>query len=242
MTKNIHAIQLEQVRLSYSGTAVIETASCTIRKNAVTAVVGPSGSGKSTLLRTLCRMNDRLSGFKVEGSVMVLGRDIHDPALNVYELRKQVGMVFQKPCVFPQSIAENAIFGLKFHASQNGKGFSERSEQALRDVFLWDEVKDRLDDPAHTLSQGQQQRLAMARTLAVDPEILLMDEPTSALDPKSSRAIEDLILTLKDRHTIVLVTHNVDQAERVAEDLICVDDKTVCHKPCQRPLPGEGTG
>lgn len=237
MTEN--AIQLEQVRLSYSGKAVIETASCTVRKNAVTAVVGPSGSGKSTLLRTLCRMNDRLPGFRVEGSVTVLGRDVYDPGINVYELRKRVGMVFQKPCVFPKSIGENVIFGLKFHASPNGKSFNERSEQALRDAFLWDEVKDCLDDPAHTLSQGQQQRLAMARTLAVDPEILLMDEPTSALDPKSSRAIEDLILSLKDRHTIVLVTHNVDQAERVAEDLICVDDKTVCHKHCQRPLPGE---
>ncbi len=235
MTENTHAIQLEQVRLSYSGKAVIETASCTIRKNAVTAVVGPSGSGKSTLLRMLCRMNDRIPGFQVEGKVVVLGQDIHDPSLNVYELRKQVGMVFQKPCVFPQSIYENVIFGLKFHASPNGKSFPERSEQALRDVFLWDEVKDRLHDPAHTLSQGQQQRLAMARTLAVDPEILLMDEPTSALDPKSSRAIEDLILSLKDRHTLVLVTHNVDQAERVDEDLICVDDKTICHKPCQRP-------
>ena len=235
MTENTHAIQLEQVRLSYSGKAVIETASCTVRKNAVTAVVGPSGSGKSTLLRTLCRMNDRVPGFQVEGKVVVLGRDIHDPSLNVYELRKQVGMVFQKPCVFPQSIYENVIFGLKFHAIPNGKSFPERSEQALRDVFLWDEVKDRLHDPAHTLSQGQQQRLAMARTLAVDPEILLMDEPTSALDPKSSRAIEDLILSLKDWRTLVLVTHNVDQAERVAEDLICVDDKTICHKPCQRP-------
>jgi len=233
MTDN--AIQLERVRLSYSGKAVIETASFTIRKNAVTAVVGPSGSGKSTLLRTLCRMNDRLQGFQIEGKVVVLGRDIHDPALNVYDLRKQVGMVFQKPCVFPKSIYENVIFGLKFHASPNGKGFPERSEQALRDVFLWDEVKDRLQDPAHTLSQGQQQRLAMARTLAIEPEILLMDEPTSALDPKSSRAIEDLILSLKDKHTLVLVTHNVDQAERVAEDLICVDDKTICHKPCRRP-------
>jgi phosphate transport system ATP-binding protein len=242
MTEHTHAIQLERVRLSYSGKAVIETASCTIRKNAVTAVVGPSGSGKSTLLRTLCRMNDRVPGFQVEGSVAVLGRDIHDPTLNVYELRKQVGMVFQKPCVFPKSIAENVIFGLKYHASSNGKAFSERSEKALRDVFLWDEVKDRLDEPAHTLSQGQQQRLAMARTLAVEPEILLMDEPTSALDPKSSKAIEDLILSLKDKHTIVLVTHNVDQAERVAEDLICVDEKTICHKPCQRPLPGEGIG
>ena len=236
------AIQLEQVRLSYSGKAVIETASCTIRKNAVTAVVGPSGSGKSTLLKTFCRMNDRVPGFQVEGRVQVLGMDVHDPSINVYQLRKQVGMVFQKPCVFPKSIIENVIFGLKYHGSPNGKGFVERGERALQDAFLWDEVKDRLDDAAHTLSQGQQQRLAMARTLAVDPEILLMDEPTSALDPKSSKAIEDLILSLKDRHTIVLVTHNVEQAERVAEDLICVDEKTICHKPCQRPLPGEGTG
>jgi len=235
MTENVHAIQLENVRLSYSGKAVIDGASCAIRKNAVTAVVGPSGSGKSTLLRTLCRMNDRIPGFRAEGSVRVLGRDIHDPGINVYELRKRVGMVFQKPCVFPKSIYENVVFGLRFHASPNGGNFSERAEQALRDAFLWDEVKDRLDQPAHILSQGQQQRLAMARTLAVDPEILLMDEPTSALDSKSSKAIEDLILSLKEHHTIVLVTHHVEQAERVAEDLICVDDQTVCHKPCQYP-------
>ena len=120
------------------------------------ALWGPPGSGKSTMLRMLCRMNERVPGFQVEGQVVVLGRDIHDPALNVYELRKQVGMVFQKPCVFPQSIYENVIFGLKFHAIPNGKSFPERSERALRDVFLWDEVKDRLHDPAHTLSQGQQ--------------------------------------------------------------------------------------
>lgn len=230
-----HAIQLEKVRLSYSGRVVIDTATCAIRNNQVTAVVGPSGSGKSTLLRTLCRMNDRIPGFHIEGSVRVLGMDIHDPGVNVYQLRKQVGMVFQKPCVFPKSIYENVIFGLKFHASSNGKKNSERGEQALRDAFLWDEVKDRLDQPAHTLSQGQQQRLAMARTLAVEPEILLLDEPTSALDAKSTQAIEDLIVSLKDRHTIVLVTHNVEQAERLAEDLICVDEKTICHKPCQRP-------
>ena len=144
-------------------------------------------------------------------------------------------MVFQKPCVFPKSIYENVVFGLRFHASPNGENFSERAERALRDAFLWDEVKDRLDQPAHILSQGQQQRLAMARTLAVDPEILLMDEPTSALDSKSANAIEDLILSLKEHHTIVLVTHHVEQAERVAEDLICVDAKTICHKLCQYP-------
>ncbi len=242
MTENSHAIGLNNVRLRYSGNTVIETASCTIRKNAITAVLGPSGSGKSTLLRTLCRMNDRIPGFRVEGTVRVLGRDIHGPGINVYELRKRVGLVFQKPCVFPQSIYENVIFGLKFHASRNGVEVAERAERALRDSFLWDEVKDRLHQAAHTLSQGQQQRLALARTLAVDPEILLMDEPTSALDSKSSMAIEELILSLKDRQTIVLVTHHVEQAERVAEDIICVDAKTVCHKPCQRPLPGEGTG
>ncbi len=145
MTDNSYAIQLEEVRLGYSGKAVIETASCAIRKNAVTAVAGPSGSGKSTLLRTLCRMNDRIPGFRVEGKVQVLGRDIYDPGINVYELRKQVGMVFQKPCVFPKSIYENVIFGLKYHASGNGKGFPEKSEQALRDAFLWDEVKEQVD-------------------------------------------------------------------------------------------------
>ena len=130
-----HAITLEQVRLSYSGKAVIDAASCTVRKHAVTAVVGPSGSGKSTLLRTLCRMNDRVPGFRVAGKVVVLGQDIHDPALNVYELRKRVGMIFQKPCVFPKSVYENVIFGLRFHAPTNGKSFAKRSEQALRDAF-----------------------------------------------------------------------------------------------------------
>ena len=227
------AIQLESVRLSYTDRVVIETATFAVRRHTVTAVIGPSGSGKSTLLRTVCRMNDRIPGFAVEGAVHVLGKNIHHPSVNVYELRRQVGMVFQKPCVFPQSIYENAVFGLRFYSDR--KGLKERAERALRDACLWEEVKDRLQNPAHTLSQGQQQRLAMARTLAVDPEILLMDEPTSALDPKSSRAIEDLIVSLKDKHTIVLVTHQVDQAERLAEDLICVDDKTVCHKPCKHP-------
>jgi len=236
------AIQLEHVKLGYGGQAVIEQATCTLRRHTVTAVIGPSGCGKSTLLRTLCRMNDRIPGFRVDGQVQVMGRDIYAPETDVYELRRQVGLIFQKPCVFPKSIYENVVFGLRFHAPGTEQDLSERGERALRDAFLWDEVKDRLHQPAHTLSQGQQQRLAMARTLAVDPDVLLMDEPTSALDPKSSRAIEDLIFALKDRHTIVLVTHNVEQAERLAEDLICIDERTVCHKPCRRPLPGEGMG
>lgn len=235
MNEQSFAIQLEQVRLGYSGQAILEQATCAIRTNTVTAVIGPSGCGKSTLLRTLCRMNDRLPGFEVEGSVRVLGKDVHDSELDVYELRRRVGLLFQKPTVFPKSIYENVVFGLKFHGSPDGTQMEEQGERALRDAFLWEEVKDRLHQPAHTLSQGQQQRLAMARTLAVEPEILLLDEPTSALDPKSTRAIEDLILALKDRHTIVLVTHNVEQAERLAEDLICVDERTVCHKPCRRP-------
>lgn len=229
------AIQLEQVKLGYGGREVIEQATFTLRPHTVTAVIGPSGCGKSTLLRTLCRLNDRIPGFKVDGQVQVLGSDIYAPDTNVYELRRRVGMIFQKPTVFPKSIAENAVFGLRFHSGAKEKELYERGEQALRDAFLWDEVKDRLHQPAHTLSQGQQQRLAMARTLAVDPEILLMDEPTSSLDPKSTQAIEDLIAALKDRHTIVLVTHNVEQAERLSEDLICIDERTICHKPCRYP-------
>nr|NIQ03955.1 ATP-binding cassette domain-containing protein [Nitrospinaceae bacterium]NIR55650.1 ATP-binding cassette domain-containing protein [Nitrospinaceae bacterium]NIS86092.1 ATP-binding cassette domain-containing protein [Nitrospinaceae bacterium]NIT82936.1 ATP-binding cassette domain-containing protein [Nitrospinaceae bacterium]NIU45139.1 ATP-binding cassette domain-containing protein [Nitrospinaceae bacterium] len=150
MSELKRAVQLEQVRLGYHGRPVIEQATFALRPHTVTAVVGPSGSGKSTLLRTLCRMNDRIPGFQRDGRVEVLGRDIHSSETDVYELRRQVGLVFQKPCVFPKSIYENVIFGLRFHVPGKKGEFPERGERALRDAFLWEEVKDRLHQPAHT--------------------------------------------------------------------------------------------
>ncbi len=214
------AVECCDASVSYNGKPVLEKISVGIPEKNVTGVIGPSGSGKSTLLRTFCRMNDRVPGFWVQGQVRVGGDEIYADDVDVYQLRRKVGMVFQTPCVFPTSIFENAIFGLKRLFPHLKKEFSTKGEQALREAGLWEEVKDRLHKPAVTLSLGQQQRLAIARSLAIDPEILLMDEPTSALDPKSSQAVEELILALKTRHTIVLVTHNLAQARRVADRLI----------------------
>ncbi len=222
MTKNSlpPVIEMQGASISYNGKPVLEGLDLLIAEKSVTGVIGPSGSGKSTLLRTLCRMNDRTLGFHVQGRIRVGGNDIYEKNTDVYHLRRKVGMVFQSPCVFPKSIYENVIFALKRLRPQLKKDFACIAEQTLREVFLWEEVKDRLHKPASILSLGQQQRLAIARSLIIQPEILLMDEPTSSLDPKSSLAIEELIAQLKTRHTIVLVTHNLSQAKRVADDLI----------------------
>ncbi|TDJ49547.1 MAG: phosphate ABC transporter ATP-binding protein [Nitrospina sp.] len=232
-------IHLRQVSMSYGNQAVFEDITCSFRKNSITALLGPSGSGKSTLLRTLCRLNDRIPGFKIQGEVRILGQEIHQPEVNVYELRKKVGMVFQKPCIFPKTILENVLFGLKYHSPERHKEFPDLAQQALVSAGLWREVKDRLQDSAPTLSQGQQQRLAIARTLAVQPEILLMDEPTSSLDPKATHAIEELMLSLKADHTLVLVTHNLAQAERVSDDMICVDQGGICEQGTSRNFFGD---
>lgn len=216
-------LSLDAVTLRYGAQPILSEASCAFPRNSICVILGPSGSGKSTLLRTFCRMNDRIPGFRVDGRVRVMGRDIYNEAVDVYALRRRVGLIFQKPCVFPDTIYRNVVFGLRHHHPDRKAEFADRAEQALKKAFLWDEVKDRLDHPAPTLSQGQQQRLAIARTLAVDPEVLLMDEPTSALDPKSSGAIEDLILSLKARHTVLLVTHQDPQARRVADCLLHVE-------------------
>jgi len=224
MTSPKPAIVLHQVSLMYSGQPVIRNLNASFPRRAITALLGPSGSGKSTLLRALCRMNDRISGFQLQGEIRVLDQNIYKKNVDVYQLRRQVGLVFQKPCVFPRSILENVIFGLKHHAPHRKKEFKDLAEQALVRSFLWDEVKDRLQAPAPTLSQGQQQRLAIARTLAIDPEILLLDEPTASLDPKSTEAIEHLIQSLKTRHTLVWVTHNHEQARRVADGVYQIED------------------
>jgi len=220
MNKLSSAIEMQKASIYYNGKPVLADLDLVIPEKTAVGIIGPSGSGKSTLLRTLCRMNDRVPGFHVEGRIRVDGNDIYEKGVDVYQLRRNIGMVFQAPCVFPRSIFENAIFALKRLHPHRKKEFLHIAEQTLRDVFLWEEVKDRLHKPASILSLGQQQRLVIARSLAIQPEILLMDEPTSSLDPKSAAAIEALIVSLKSRHTIVLVTHNLLQAQRITEDLI----------------------
>ena len=207
----------------YNGKPVLRDLNCEFEGNKITSIIGPSGSGKSALLKTLCRMNDRVEGFALQGEVRVFGQDIYSKNVDVYELRRKVGLIFQKPCVFPRSILENVLFGIESRG-QSRKQKLETAEKALLEACLWDEVRDRLDHPAPTLSQGQQQRLSIARTLAVEPEALLMDEPTSSLDPKTSRGIEDMIISLKKRRTIILVTHDMEQAKRISDDVVCICD------------------
>jgi phosphate transport system ATP-binding protein len=188
-----------------------------IKPNSVTAFIGPSGCGKSTFLRLFNRMNDYVDGFKMEGKIKVNGRNIYKDKVHVEELRKEIGMVFQKPNPFPKSIFENVAYGLKIQGIKDKKILAERVEKALRQADLWDDVKDKLKKSALALSGGQQQRLCIARTLAVEPSIILMDEPTSALDPISTSKIEDLIFELKEKYTIIIVTHNMQQASRISD-------------------------
>ena len=228
MKKTRPFMEIQEVSISFNGKPVLENITAGFQRNVVTGVIGPSGSGKSTLLRTLSRMNDRVQGFSVRGKVMVDGEEIYGNGIDVHRLRQKMGMVFQNPCVFPKSIFENVVFGVKHLFPGRKKEFPELVERTLREVILWEEVKDRLHKPAPTLSQGQKQRLAMARTLALDPEVLLMDEPTSALDPRSMQAIEELIGSMKGKRTVVLVTHNMDQARRISQDLIFLCEGRIC--------------
>lgn len=188
-----------------------------IEKNAITALIGPSGCGKSTFLRCLNRMNDLIDGCRVEGEILIEGKDMYKGDMNVVDLRTRVGMVFQKPNPFPMSIFDNIAYGPRCQGIKDKKVLSQIVEQSLQRAALWDEVKDRLKDSAYGLSGGQQQRLCIARALAVEPEVLLMDEPTSALDPISTSKIEDLAIELKKDYTIVIVTHNMQQAARIAD-------------------------
>ena len=202
----------------YGSQQALFDVSLDIEERVVTAFIGPSGCGKSTFIRTLNRMNDVIPGTRVEGKVLIDGNDIYASGTDVVELRRRVGMVFQKSNPFPKSIFDNVAYGLKINRLTNSSSeLAERVEQALQDAALWDEVKDRLKTSALSLSGGQQQRLCIARALAIRPEVLLMDEPASALDPIATSKIEELIFDLKKQYTIVIVTHNMQQAARVSD-------------------------
>jgi phosphate transport system ATP-binding protein len=211
-------IQAMDVSFFYGATQALFNISLDVVPQRVTALIGPSGCGKSTFLRCLNRMNDIIPKTRLTGKVLINGQDIYDPKENIVELRKQVGMVFQKSNPFPKSIFDNVAYGPRIHKLHDRKKMVEVVEKSLVRAALWDEVKDRLNDNAMGLSGGQQQRLCIARALAVDPQILLMDEPASALDPKSTTRIEDLIGELRNDYTIVIVTHNMQQAARVSDE------------------------
>jgi len=210
-------IQAKDVNTYYGSNHVLKNISIEIDENSVTAFIGPSGCGKSTFLRSLNRMNDYIDGFKLDGTVSIGGVDIYDKSIRIEELRQQIGMVFQKPNPFPKSIFENVAYGLKIKGVTNKTEVNERVESSLKSAALWEEVKDGLGKSAFSLSGGQQQRLCIARALAVQPTIILMDEPASALDPISTAKIEELITELKLHYTIVIVTHNMQQAARISD-------------------------
>jgi phosphate transport system ATP-binding protein len=206
--------ELDHLTVSYAGKPAVKDVSMEIPTNEITALIGPSGCGKSTLIRCLNRMNDLIPSASVEGRVLYHGQDMYGPKVDPVEVRKRIGMVFQKPNPFPKSIFDNIAFGPRVLGLENVK---ERVEEALKKAALWDEVKDRLDSNAYGMSGGQQQRLCIARCIAVDPDVILMDEPCSALDPISTGRIEDLMLELKEQYSIVIVTHNMQQAARVSD-------------------------
>lgn len=210
-------LQSKELHLYYGETEALKGIDMEIQKNEITALIGPSGCGKSTFLKTLDRMNDLIPGVRITGQVLLQGQDIYEKSVDVNELRRRVGMVFQKPNPFPMSIYDNVAYGPRLHGSHGKAELDELVEQSLRGAALWDEVKDRLKKSAMGLSGGQQQRLCIARALAVQPDVLLMDEPTSALDPGSTLRIEDLMAELKEKYTVVIVTHNMQQAGRISD-------------------------
>jgi phosphate transport system ATP-binding protein len=213
------AMQLRNVAVAFHGRTAVRDCSFDVEKNKVTSLIGPSGSGKTTLLRALNRLHDLTPGAKVSGQILLEGTDIYRGNLTVTELRTRVGMVFQRPNPFPtMSIYDNAVSGLRFNGIKKKSLLDEAAEQSLRSAALWDSVSTRLKVAASNLSGGEQQRLCIARALALDPEVLLMDEPTSALDPVATLRIEELMTTLKSRVTVVIVTHNMQQAARISDD------------------------
>lgn len=211
-------ISVQDLNLWYTNSQALKNINIEIEKYTITALIGPSGCGKSTFLKTLNRMNDLIPGVKITGDVRYNNIDIFDKRLDVNELRKEVGMVFQKPNPFPMSIYDNIAYGPRTHGIRNKAQLDQIVEESLKDAAIWDEVKDRLKKSALGLSGGQQQRLCIARALAVKPQVLLMDEPTSALDPISTSKIEDLATELKNKYTIVIVTHNMQQAVRISDN------------------------
>ncbi len=224
----IPIFKLNNVSLYYGKTSVVKDINISFFEKRVTCIIGPSGSGKSTLLRTLNRMNDLTSTFQCRGEVLFNSHDIYNNGLVTNQLRERVGMVFQKPCIFPKSIYENVLFGVRHIHRKRKKELPGIVEQTLKAVSLWSEVEDKLHNSALELSQGQQQRLVIARALAVEPEVLLMDEPTSSLDHNSSNAIDNLIKELSRQLTIIVVTHKLDQARNVADDLVFMCEGKIC--------------
>lgn len=214
----MHKIESKNVNFYYGETQALHDISLSMKENTVTALIGPSGCGKSTYLRLLNRMNDLIDKTHLNGEIYIDGHNIYAKNTNVDDLRKNVGMVFQKPNPFPKSIYENVAYGLKVNGITDKKVIEERVIKSIEQVALWDEVKDKLNKSAFELSGGQQQRLCIARALAIQPSVLLMDEPTSALDPISTAKVEELIYDLKNNYTIVIVTHNMQQAGRVSDN------------------------
>ena len=210
-------IETRELNFYYGPARALKNVTIACAANRVTAIIGPSGCGKSTFIRSLNRMNDVIPGTRMEGRVLLDGKDIHEPDVDVVELRRRVGMVFQKANPFPKSIFDNIAYGLRINGTRNRGKLEEVVEKSLRGSALWDEVKDRLDENAFALSGGQQQRLCIARALAVEPEVILFDEPCSAIDPIATAKIEDLIQSLKKSYTVVIVTHNMQQAARVSD-------------------------
>jgi phosphate transport system ATP-binding protein len=210
-------VKVEDLNFYYGAKQALFKINLEVAQNGVTALIGPSGCGKTTFLRVLNRMNDLIPGARLEGRVLLDGRDIYESSRDVVELRKRVGMVFQQPNPFPKSIYDNVAYGPRIHGTREKRSLDEIVERSLKGGALWEEVKDRLGEPALSLSGGQQQRLCIARVLAVQPEILLMDEPTSAIDPIATQRIEDLIRTLCHDYTIIIVTHNMQQAARISD-------------------------
>jgi len=240
-------ISVKELNLYYKDFQALKTIYMEIGENRVTALIGPSGCGKSTFLRTLNRMNDLIEGVRVEGTVLLDGKDIYRPDVDVVSLRKGVGMVFQRPNPFPMSVYDNVAYGPRIHGERNKRRLDEIVERSLRGAALWDEVRERLFKSALGLSGGQQQRVCIARLLAVGPEVLLMDEPTSALDPLATMKIEELIRDLKKDYTIIIVTHNMQQAARVSdttafflngEMLECGETETIFTNPAEDYITG----
>lgn len=214
----MNKLEIKDLNLYYGDFHALKNIQMDIEEKKITAFIGPSGCGKSTLLRSINRMNDLVEGCRIEGQILLDGKNVYDKSMDINMLRKRVGMVFQKPNPFPMSIYDNIAYGPRTHGIRNRKKLDEIVEKSLRDAAIWEECKDRLKKSALGLSGGQQQRLCIARALACQPEVLLMDEPTSALDPISTCRIEDLVLELKKDYTVVIVTHNMQQALRISDN------------------------
>ena len=212
----MHCFEIKDLHLHYGNFHALKNIQCNMEQGSITALIGPSGCGKSTLLKTLNRMNDLTEGCRIQGEVLLFGENIYG-AMDINALRKRVGMVFQKPNPFPMSVYDNIAFGPRTHGVRSRHALDEIVEKSLRDAAIWDELKDRLKKSALGISGGQQQRLCIARALAVSPEVLLLDEPTSALDPISTGKIEELLLTLRKKYSVIIVTHNMQQAARISD-------------------------